>query len=104
MSSATPVDDVTVPTTYVWSDDDVAIGRRAAEGCAEHVAGDYRFVELAGVSHWVPEQAPEQLAVGTPDRIASTRRSQPLSCRRPRPPRRPFAPSSGGNRSGERRW
>src|ERR671912_1065589 len=26
MSSATPVDDVTVPTTYVWSDDDVAIG------------------------------------------------------------------------------
>src|SRR3712207_2970227 len=39
MSSATPVDDVTVPTTYVWSDDDVAIGRRAAEGCAEHVAG-----------------------------------------------------------------
>ncbi len=72
MSSATPVDDVTVPTTYVWSDEDVAIGRRAAEDCAEHVAGDYRFVELAGVSHWVPEQAPEQLAVAILDRIAST--------------------------------
>jgi pimeloyl-ACP methyl ester carboxylesterase len=72
MSSATPVDDVTVPTTYVWSDDDVAIGRRAAEGCAEHVTGDYRFVELAGVSHWVPEQAPEQLAVAILDRVAST--------------------------------
>ena len=72
MSSATPVDDVTVPTTYVWSDGDVAIGRRAAEGCAEHVAGDYRFVELAGVSHWIPEQAPEQLAVAVLDRIAST--------------------------------
>ncbi len=72
MSSATPVDDVTVPTTYVWSDGDVAVGRRAAEGCAEHVAGDYRFVELAGVSHWVPEQAPEQLAVTILDRIAST--------------------------------
>ena len=72
MSAATPFDDVTVPTTYVWSDDDVAIGRRAAEGCAEHVAGDYRFVELAGISHWVPEQAPEQLAVAVLDRIAST--------------------------------
>ncbi|PRY51796.1 pimeloyl-ACP methyl ester carboxylesterase [Geodermatophilus tzadiensis] len=72
MSSATPVDDVTVPTTYVWSDGDVAIGRIAAEGCAEHVAGDYRFVELTGVSHWIPEQAPDQLATAILDRIAST--------------------------------
>jgi pimeloyl-ACP methyl ester carboxylesterase len=72
MSSGTPVDDVTVPTTYVWSDADMAIGRRAAEGCAEYVAGDYRFVELAGVSHWIPEQTPEQLAVAVLDRIAST--------------------------------
>src|SRR5918997_3108250 len=72
MSSATPVDDVPVPTTYVWSDADVAIGRRAEEGCAEYVTGDYRFVELAGVSHWIPEQAPEQLAIAVLDRIAST--------------------------------
>ncbi|SFO92455.1 Pimeloyl-ACP methyl ester carboxylesterase [Geodermatophilus dictyosporus] len=72
MSAATPVDDVTVPTTYVWSDADVAIGRTAAEGCAEHVAGDYRFVELAGVSHWIPEQAPDRLATAILDRIAST--------------------------------
>ena len=71
MSSATPVDDVARPTTYVWSDADVAVGRIAAEGCAEYVTGDYRFVELAGVSHWVPEQAPEQLAVAILDRIAS---------------------------------
>ena len=72
MSSATPVDDVTVPTTYVWSDDDVAIGRRAAEGCAAHVTADYRFVELPGVSHWIPEEAPAELARAILDRIAST--------------------------------
>ncbi|TFV60885.1 alpha/beta hydrolase [Geodermatophilus sp. DF01-2] len=72
MSSGTPVDPVAVPTTYVWSDGDVAIGRPAAEGCAEHVTGDYRFVELAGVSHWIPEQAPEQLAIAVLDRIASS--------------------------------
>jgi pimeloyl-ACP methyl ester carboxylesterase len=71
MSSGTPVDDVARPTTYVWSDADVAVGRIAAEGCAEYVTGDYRFVELAGVSHWVPEQAPDQLAVAILDRIAS---------------------------------
>ncbi|SNS02746.1 Pimeloyl-ACP methyl ester carboxylesterase [Geodermatophilus pulveris] len=72
MSSGTPVDDVTVPTTYVWSDADVAIGRIAAEGCAEYVTGDYRFVELGGVSHWVPEEAPDRLAVAVLDRVAST--------------------------------
>jgi len=71
MSSDTPVDEVARPTTYVWSDADVAVGRIAAEGCAEYVTRDYRFVELAGVSHWVPEQAPEQLAVAILDRIAS---------------------------------
>jgi pimeloyl-ACP methyl ester carboxylesterase len=72
MSSSAPVDPVTVPTTYVWSDGDVAIGRTAAEGCPEHVTGDYRFVELRGVSHWIPEQAPEALATAILDRIASS--------------------------------
>ncbi len=52
---------VPVPTTYVWSDRDVAIGRTAAEACAAHVTGDYRFVELAGVSHWIPDAAPGPL-------------------------------------------
>ncbi|MGY1726691.1 alpha/beta fold hydrolase [Geodermatophilus sp. SYSU D01062] len=72
MSSSTPVDDVPVPTTFVWSDADIAIGRIAAEGCGEFVAGDYRFVELPGVSHWIPEQAPDQLAAAILDRIASS--------------------------------
>jgi len=72
MRSGTTVDPVSVPTTYVWSDGDVAIGRVAAEGCAAHVTGDYRFVELPGVTHWIPEQAPEPLATAILDRIAST--------------------------------
>ncbi|MET0763247.1 MAG: alpha/beta hydrolase [Blastococcus sp.] len=72
MSSATRVDPVEVPTTYVWSDGDVAIGRTAAEACVNHVTGDYRFVELPGVTHWIPEQAPEELASAILDRIASS--------------------------------
>ena len=72
MSSGTTVDPVEVPTTYVWSDGDVAIGRVAAEGCARYVTGDYRFVELAGVTHWIPEQAPDELARAVLDRIASS--------------------------------
>jgi pimeloyl-ACP methyl ester carboxylesterase len=53
---------VTVPTTFVWSDEDQAIGRAAAERCGEFVDADFRFVELTGISHWIPEQDSEELA------------------------------------------
>jgi pimeloyl-ACP methyl ester carboxylesterase len=72
MGSGTPVDRVAVPSTYVWSDGDIAIGRTAAEFCREFVTGEYRFVELPGVTHWIPEQAPRELATAILDRIAST--------------------------------
>jgi pimeloyl-ACP methyl ester carboxylesterase len=71
MSSADRVDHVSVPTTFVWSSEDIAVGRTAAEGCAAFVTGDYRFVELPG-SHWLPEESPEQLAAVVLDRIASS--------------------------------
>ncbi|GAA3517004.1 alpha/beta hydrolase [Aeromicrobium panaciterrae] len=60
---------VTVPTTYVWSDQDIAIGRVPAEQCHEFVDADYRFVELGGVTHWIPEQAPGALAKAIIDRV-----------------------------------
>lgn len=61
---------VTVPTTYVWGDRDVAVGRVAATGCAAQVTGDYRFAELPETSHWVPEQAPDLLATLILERIS----------------------------------
>ena len=72
MSSGDRVDPVGVPTTYVWSDGDVAIGRTAAEACANYVTGDYAFVELPGITHWIPEQAADQLAAAILDRITSS--------------------------------
>jgi len=60
---------VSVPTTYVWSDGDWAIGRASAESCGEHVTGSYRFVELTGISHWIPEQAPADLADAILERV-----------------------------------
>jgi pimeloyl-ACP methyl ester carboxylesterase len=71
MSSDIKVDPVGVPTTYVWSDGDAAVGRTAAEANADFVTGEYRFVELPGVTHWIPEQAPEKLAAAILDRIAA---------------------------------
>jgi pimeloyl-ACP methyl ester carboxylesterase len=52
---------ITTPTQYVWSTDDVALGREAAEGTAAAVSGPYRFVVLDGVGHWIPELAPVAL-------------------------------------------
>jgi pimeloyl-ACP methyl ester carboxylesterase len=52
---------ITVPTLYVWSTEDVALGSTAALGTGEWVEGPYRFEMIEDVSHWVPEEVPELL-------------------------------------------
>ncbi|MBW0117284.1 alpha/beta fold hydrolase [Pseudonocardia sp. KRD-169] len=53
---------VTVPTLFVWSDGDTALTRQSTELAHRYVTGPYSYAELHGVSHWVPEEAPEQFA------------------------------------------
>jgi pimeloyl-ACP methyl ester carboxylesterase len=53
---------VAVPTTFVWGAFDPYIGRAAARACGDFVNGEYRYVELEEVGHWIPEEAPETLA------------------------------------------
>jgi pimeloyl-ACP methyl ester carboxylesterase len=62
---------ITVPALYVWSDRDPALTRAAAERAPEHVAGPFRFVELPGVSHWIPEEAPDALAALLLDHVGA---------------------------------
>lgn len=62
---------VSVPTTFVWSDGDVALGRVGAERTVRHVTGDYRFEVLEGASHWIPEQHPDVLGALVVDRASS---------------------------------
>ncbi|OLR93973.1 alpha/beta fold hydrolase [Actinokineospora bangkokensis] len=52
-------DKVSVPTMFVWSTEDSAIGSTAALSCDQWVTGPYRFEMLEDVSHWVPEEAPD---------------------------------------------
>ncbi|CAN5516283.1 alpha/beta hydrolase [soil metagenome] len=52
---------ITTPTMFVWSTEDVALGREGAEATADHVDGPYRFEILEGVSHWIADQAPDKL-------------------------------------------
>jgi pimeloyl-ACP methyl ester carboxylesterase len=53
---------IEVPTLYVWSTQDSAFGPAAARETGQWVNGPYRFETLQGVSHWVPEEAPETLS------------------------------------------
>jgi pimeloyl-ACP methyl ester carboxylesterase len=52
---------VSVPTLFVWGTHDQALGRVAAEATARYVSGHYHFLPLAGASHWLLEEAPDQV-------------------------------------------
>ena len=50
-----------VPTLFIWSDQDAALGREAAEVTDRYVNAPYRFVVIEGVDHWVPEKVPDRV-------------------------------------------
>ncbi|HEU4566775.1 MAG TPA: alpha/beta fold hydrolase [Marmoricola sp.] len=60
---------VHVPTTMVWSDRDSALDRTGPSQTAKYCTGPYEYVELAGVTHWIPTQAPDQAAAAILARI-----------------------------------
>lgn len=51
---------VDVPTLLLWGDRDVALGTELVAGTAMHVP-DLTIEVLEGISHWVPEEAPDQV-------------------------------------------
>ncbi|QNE76046.1 alpha/beta fold hydrolase [Streptomyces finlayi] len=53
---------VTVPTLFVNSDRDPALGRRGGELTRGWVTGPYAFHTLTGIGHWIPEQAAPEVA------------------------------------------
>ena len=62
---------ITTPTMFVWSTNDMALGREGAEATAKYVDGPYRFEVLEGVSHWIPEEAADALCRLLLDHLAS---------------------------------
>lgn len=63
------VPDVTVPSTLIWGEQDIAISRSGAEATSDRVAADYRFVPVAGEGHWLPETRPDLIAAEVMGRI-----------------------------------
>ena len=57
-----PVGPVEVPTMFTWSDGDTALCIDGALLTEEYVEGPYRFEVLEGVSHWIPDLAPEAMS------------------------------------------
>lgn len=51
---------IQIPTLYVWSTKDAALGRKAAEGTVKYVDAPYRFEVFEGVSHWIAEERPNE--------------------------------------------
>jgi pimeloyl-ACP methyl ester carboxylesterase len=66
---------VRAPTMYVWSTEDPALGREAAEATAAFVEGPYRFEVLEGVGHWIPELQPDRLNALLLDHFGASRRA-----------------------------
>jgi hypothetical protein len=83
---------VTVPTTYVWSTDDAAIGRRAAQPTSRWATGPFDFTVLEGVFTRDPRTGAGQTGRVHPgtdrERVAgdptgaSPRSTSPVSARR----------------------
>ncbi len=57
-----PVGSVEVPTMFTWSDGDTALCIDGAVLTEQYVSGPYRFEVLEGVTHWIPDLAPDAMS------------------------------------------
>ena len=52
--------DVSVPTLFIWGNQDGAVGRRSTELMADYMRGPYSILEL-DAGHWLLSDLPEQV-------------------------------------------
>jgi len=64
-------DPVTVPTLYVWGDEDSALCEDGAYLTENYVTGPYHFEIFEGIDHWVPEMAAERLSSRILDHLSA---------------------------------
>ena len=63
---------ISMPTLFVWSTEDPALGPEAAHWTEEYVEGPYRFEVFEGVGHWIAESEPEKLNTLLLEHLAKT--------------------------------
>ena len=62
---------VTRPTTYIWSDGDIALTRKGALLTEGYVHAPYRLEIVEGATHWLPDTHPKVIAQAVLDRAAT---------------------------------
>ncbi|MUL40517.1 alpha/beta hydrolase [Streptomonospora sp. PA3] len=62
---------VGAPTLYVWGSEDMSFTAGPARATGDWVAAPYRYIELEGFSHWLPEEAPEETIPPLLDHLAA---------------------------------
>lgn len=60
---------IRVPTTFVWSDQDATMSRTMALRTKRHVEAPYRFVEIAGATHFLPTKRPDDVSAAIVERV-----------------------------------
>lgn len=65
---------VRVPTTYVWSDGDFALGRRGAELTAGYVDAPHEFRVIQDADHWLPDNRPDEVAAAVVEQVERVER------------------------------
>jgi len=60
--SAAETPAVTMPTLYVWGEDDATVGRAAATATVDFVTGPYQFIAMPGAGHFLVDQFPLRIA------------------------------------------
>ncbi len=73
VGSPTGVGAVNIPAMYIYGTKDLALGRKAADLTGDYVKGPYRYEILDGVSHWIPEEAPDTTAELVLDFVGSVK-------------------------------
>ena len=53
---------VAVPTLYCWGNEDMSVGRYAAEKTADFVTAPYQFEEIMGAGHFLAEEFPDRVS------------------------------------------
>jgi pimeloyl-ACP methyl ester carboxylesterase len=56
-----PLGPCRVPTMFVWSTEDGALGPEGARWTEQYVEAPYRFEVIEGIGHWIAESVPDQL-------------------------------------------
>jgi pimeloyl-ACP methyl ester carboxylesterase len=69
-SQRTPPGRIAVPTTFVWGNQDIALGRKASVTTGDYVTADYTFTEL-DAGHWLPETHPDVVSEQVLTRVKS---------------------------------